>query len=116
MWQRNRVTLVGDAAWCISLLGGQGSALAMAGSYILAGELRRTPDDPQSAIARYERRFASFVARKQHTARRFGGAFAPRSASSLFLRNRLLQLMSIPWIARLVAGRGLVDEIDLPTY
>ena len=36
-----RVTLVGDAASCVSLLAGQGSALAMVAAYILAGELRR---------------------------------------------------------------------------
>ena len=39
LWSRGRVTLVGDAAFCISLLGGQGSALAMVAAYILAGEL-----------------------------------------------------------------------------
>jgi 2-polyprenyl-6-methoxyphenol hydroxylase-like FAD-dependent oxidoreductase len=115
-WSNHRTTLVGDAAWCISLLGGQGSALAMAGSYILAGELRRTPGDPQSAIRRYQQRFQSFVAHKQRAARRFSSAFAPRSAWSLFLRNRVLQVISFSWIARLIAGRGLVDDIDLPMY
>ena len=32
-------SLVGDAAFCPSLLAGQGSALAMIGAYVLAGEL-----------------------------------------------------------------------------
>jgi 2-polyprenyl-6-methoxyphenol hydroxylase-like FAD-dependent oxidoreductase len=40
LWSRGRVALVGDAAFCLSLLGGQGSALAMVAAYILAGELR----------------------------------------------------------------------------
>jgi 2-polyprenyl-6-methoxyphenol hydroxylase-like FAD-dependent oxidoreductase len=35
-WTRWRVTLVGDAAFCVSLLAGQGLALAMVGAYILA--------------------------------------------------------------------------------
>jgi 2-polyprenyl-6-methoxyphenol hydroxylase-like FAD-dependent oxidoreductase len=35
------VILVGDAAFCVSLLAGQGSALAMVAAYILAGELYR---------------------------------------------------------------------------
>ena len=38
-WSRGRVALVGDAAFCVSLLAGQGSALAMVSSYVLAGEL-----------------------------------------------------------------------------
>jgi hypothetical protein len=33
--------LVGDAAYWVSLLAGQGSALAMTGAYVLAGELAR---------------------------------------------------------------------------
>jgi 2-polyprenyl-6-methoxyphenol hydroxylase-like FAD-dependent oxidoreductase len=41
LWTRGRVTLLGDAASCVSLLAGQGSALAMVGAYILAGELHR---------------------------------------------------------------------------
>ena len=45
MWTRGRVTLVGDAASCVSLLAGQGSALAMVGAYILAGELHRAHGD-----------------------------------------------------------------------
>ncbi len=40
-WANGRVALVGDAASCVSLLGGQGSALAMIAAYILAGELRQ---------------------------------------------------------------------------
>ena len=38
-WSRGRVALVGDAAFCVSLLAGQGSALAMISAYVLAGEL-----------------------------------------------------------------------------
>ena len=40
-WSKGRVALVGDAAFCVSLLAGQGSALAMAAAYVLAGELGR---------------------------------------------------------------------------
>ena len=38
-WAKGRVALVGDAAFCVSLLAGQGSALAMISAYVLAGEL-----------------------------------------------------------------------------
>ena len=38
-WSRGRVGLVGDAAFCVSLLAGQGSALAMTAAYVLAEEL-----------------------------------------------------------------------------
>jgi 2-polyprenyl-6-methoxyphenol hydroxylase-like FAD-dependent oxidoreductase len=38
-WSRGRIGLIGDAAFCVSLLAGQGSALAMTAAYVLAEEL-----------------------------------------------------------------------------
>ncbi|WP_244482735.1 hypothetical protein [Mesorhizobium sp. Root102] len=40
-WSQGRIALTGDAAFCLSLLAGQGSALAMISAYVLAGELFR---------------------------------------------------------------------------
>jgi 2-polyprenyl-6-methoxyphenol hydroxylase-like FAD-dependent oxidoreductase len=57
-WTRGRVALVGDAASCVSLLGGQGSALAMIAAYILAGELHLSKGNFSSAFTRYQELFA----------------------------------------------------------
>lgn len=115
-WSNGRVALVGDAAACISLLGGQGSALAMAGAYILAGELHRAGRHYEDAFARYQELFGPFVSMKQRAARRFAGGFAPRSKVSLFLRNKIFQLLSIEWIANMAVARGFSDRIALPDY
>jgi 2-polyprenyl-6-methoxyphenol hydroxylase-like FAD-dependent oxidoreductase len=115
-WTRGRVTLVGDAAFCISLLGGQGSALAMVAAYILAGELHRAGGDHASAYMEYEKRFRPFVLKKQEGALRFAGVFAPKSKFSMFLRNQILNLLRISWVADLAAGRDLVDDLALPEY
>jgi 2-polyprenyl-6-methoxyphenol hydroxylase-like FAD-dependent oxidoreductase len=115
-WANGRVALVGDAASCVSLLGGQGTALAMAAAYILAGELHRARARHQDAFARYQQLFGPFASMKQRAARRFAGAFAPKSKLSLFLRNRVFGLLSIPLIAHLVAGREFSDRIVLPDY
>jgi 2-polyprenyl-6-methoxyphenol hydroxylase-like FAD-dependent oxidoreductase len=48
---RGTVALLGDAAWR-GTLGGQGSGLAITGSYVLAGELAATCGDHASALAR----------------------------------------------------------------
>jgi 2-polyprenyl-6-methoxyphenol hydroxylase-like FAD-dependent oxidoreductase len=116
LWTRGRVTLLGDAAFCVSLLAGQGSALAMVAAYILAGELHRAKGDCAEAFARYERRFARFVGEKQKAALRFAGSFAPHSQFSLFLRNQIINLMRIPWVADLAIGSGLADKISIPQY
>jgi 2-polyprenyl-6-methoxyphenol hydroxylase-like FAD-dependent oxidoreductase len=115
-WCRGRVVLVGDAAFCVSLLAGQGSALAMAGAYILAGELHRAAGDYYSAFARYQALFGPLVRAKQRAALRFAGAFAPKSQFGLWLRNRVLNLMRIGWIADVTVGRDLADQIVLPDY
>ena len=79
VWSRGRVALVGDAAYCVSLLAGQGSALAMAGAYILAGELHRANGDFRLAFARYQELFAPLIRAKQKLALRYAGSFAPKS-------------------------------------
>lgn len=116
LWTRGRVTLLGDAAFCVSLLAGQGSALAMVAAYILAGELHRAKGDYVAAFRRYQDLFGPFVLKKQRAALRFAGTFAPRSRFALFLRNQIFNLMAIPWVADLAAGRDLTDSIVLPDY
>ena len=116
LWTQGRVTLLGDAASCVSLLAGQGTALAMVAAYILAGELHRANGDYAEAFRRYQDLFGPFVFKKQKAALRFAGAFAPKSKASLFLRNQLFKLLTVPWIADLAVGRDLADKIVLPNY
>lgn len=115
-WARGRVALIGDAAFCVSLLAGQGTALAMVAAYILAGELHRANGDYKEAFARYRNLFGPFVLRKQKAALRFAGSFAPKSKFSLFLRNQIFNVMAIPGIADLAIGRDLADKISIPDY
>lgn len=82
-WSRGRVALVGDAAFCPSLLAGEGSSLAMAGAYELAGERASSPADHRRAFTGYEATFKPFVDGKQQAALRFAGWFAPRRGSKL---------------------------------
>jgi 2-polyprenyl-6-methoxyphenol hydroxylase-like FAD-dependent oxidoreductase len=49
-----RVVLLGDAAYCPTPFTGQGTALALVGAYVLAGEIKRQPDHLR-AFAAYER-------------------------------------------------------------
>src|SRR6185437_9730664 len=50
----DRVALIGDAAFCVSLMAGQGSALAMTAAYVLAGELAKAGGRHDEAFRRYE--------------------------------------------------------------
>ncbi len=115
-WSRGRVALLGDAASCVSLLAGQGSALAMVAAYILAGELHRARGDYAQAFTRYQNLFGPFVLQKQEAALRFAGAFVPKSKLSLFLRNQIMNLMAIPWVTDMAFGKDFSDKITLPDY
>ena len=114
-WTRGRVALLGDAAACVSLLGGQGSALAMVEAYVLAAELARARGNHVQAFARYEQTLMSFLRSKQKAAVRLAPAFAPRNEVQLFLRNSILRLLNLPFAARLAMGNSLRDAIELPS-
>ncbi|MET0766757.1 MAG: FAD-dependent monooxygenase [Aeromicrobium sp.] len=54
-WHRGRVVLLGDAAWCVTPLGGGGTSLAITGAYVLAAYLsQHEPGDHEQAFAEYE--------------------------------------------------------------
>jgi 2-polyprenyl-6-methoxyphenol hydroxylase-like FAD-dependent oxidoreductase len=55
-WAKGRTALVGDAAACVSLMAGEGTGLAMAEAYVLAGELRHCGGDHAAAFTRYRER------------------------------------------------------------
>ena len=115
-WTRGRVALVGDAAACPSLLAGQGSALAMIESYVLAAELARADGDHGLAFARYQERLTPFLQSKQAAARGLGVAFAPRDRLQLLVRNTVMRLMGLPKVADLAMGRSFHDAIELPAF
>jgi 2-polyprenyl-6-methoxyphenol hydroxylase-like FAD-dependent oxidoreductase len=115
-WSRGRVALIGDAAFCPSLLAGQGSALAMVAAYVLAGELGRSPEHPAEAFANYERLLRPFIDGKQNAAEKFASSFAPKTRFGLFVRNQVIKLFAIPKVAKLTLGGSLLDQLDLPDY
>lgn len=115
-WSKGRIALVGDAAYSVSLLAGQGAALAMTGAYVLAGEIARAQGRPEIAFARYERTLRDYIDGKQQAAERFASSFAPHTRWGIFIRNQLTKLMGIAPIASLVFGRTLVDQLTLPEY
>jgi 2-polyprenyl-6-methoxyphenol hydroxylase-like FAD-dependent oxidoreductase len=115
-WSQGRIVLLGDAAFCPSLLAGEGTSLAMTAAYVLAGELHRAGADVAAALARYERRLRPLMTRKQKAARRFARSFAPRSAFGLTVRNWVTKAMAIPGVANIALGASLRDDFALPDY
>ena len=115
-WSRGRIAVVGDAAFCVSLLAGQGSARAMISAYVLAGELAAAPRQYQLAFGRYETLLRSYISAKQRGAERFAGAFAPKTRVGLSFRNLVVKAFAFPGLARLAVGRDIADSVELPEY
>ena len=115
-WHRRRIGLVGDAAFAPSFLAGQGSALAMIGAYVLAGELQQAADDHEAAFRAYEDRLQPMMTAKQDAASRLGGSFAPRTQMGVTMRNWISKAMRIDWVADRLMGESLTDQAELPDY
>ena len=119
-WSKGRVTLVGDAGYCPTLLTGYGSQLALVGAYVLAGELKTAAGDYRTAFQAYEHELRPFVEQKQQNIALLRQV-VPGSAFSLAVRNQVMKLMSIPSVSRLMMkmtyGRVVRDEaITLKGY
>lgn len=115
-WSNGRVTLVGDACDCPSLLSGKGSTLAMAGAYILAGELKQANGDYEKAFRQYEDGFKPFISKKQKSAEGFAKSFVPKTNFGIWVRNQALKLMSVPLLSKLYLGQFNDSGLKLKDY
>lgn len=98
-WSQGRVTLAGDACQAVSLLAGQGAAVAMGGAYVLADELRRAA--PERAVIRYERRMRPFIVDTQRIGRRTAEWLVPSRRWRLHARALGFRALRLPGAARL---------------
>ncbi len=116
-WATGRVVLTGDAAWCPTGLSGVGTSLAIAGGYVLAGELAKTDDYP-AAFAAYERVMRPFVQEGQSFPKPFIRLLWPHTRLGLWLLRGAMRLAGRPTLRKLFAKLYLRDsnKIALPDY
>ncbi len=96
------MTLIGDAAYAVSLVAGQGASLAMAGAYLLSQELC-AQYQIDAALQHYEQRFKPVIERVQMSGRRTASWIAPRTEWQIRLRNAGLKVAQLPdfeWVIR----------------
>ncbi|MFF1611201.1 FAD-dependent monooxygenase [Amycolatopsis sp. NPDC058278] len=87
-----RVTLLGDAGYCASPASGQGTSLALAGAYVLAGELAAS-DDVATALSRYEASMRPFIEKNQALAKTALRGIIPQSRAFAWFNTRMIKLM-----------------------
>lgn len=113
-WSKGRAVLVGDAAYCVPLLAGQGAGMAILGAALLAAELDGHPDDPAEAFAPYEGRMRPYTDVRQEAGRDFADMFVPGSKLKLLFRDTVMRYSAWPpmsWIVKQdIAGGGMDPE------
>lgn len=102
-WSRGRVVLVGDSCYAVSLLAGQGASLGIAGAFVLAEQLTRSPSI-ETALAEYEKLVRPVVTEKQQVARRGARWFLPANRFLLQARRAFLHLARLPGLERPLAA------------
>ena len=91
-WSRGHITLLGDAASCVSLFG-DGSSSAMEGAATLAASLGASPHDMPTALARYESAHRAVTHPRQRGVWIASHLLIPRSRVGIALRNQALRLV-----------------------
>lgn len=107
-WFNNRVGLIGDAAYCPTLISGQGASMAMAGAYFLAEELSQS-EDYQVAFQNLDSRLRPHIEKVQQRARNFAPTFIPKSRLRIQMLNWVLRFADLPMFRQIV-GKQITTE------
>src|SRR5215217_6253777 len=91
-WSRGRITLVGDAASCVSLFG-DGSSSAIEGAATLASVLASSPLDIPIALSRYESTHRATTRPRQRGVWIASHLLIPSSRLGILLRDQALRLV-----------------------
>ena len=120
-WHQGRVVLVGDAAWCVTLMGGGGASLALVGAYALAAAVTAstTADRPTDAYDAYERWMRPLTDRVGRTPLALVRFAYPRTRLGLAARGVADRLVTATilrtLVRRLHAGKKADGQRALPT-
>ncbi|ETN40898.1 uncharacterized protein HMPREF1541_05178 [Cyphellophora europaea CBS 101466] len=85
---RGRFVLVGDAGYAAGPTGG-GTTLALAGAYLLAGEVCKHKGNLVAGLNGYEEQMKPLIAELQKIPTLIPGVLAPQTAWGLWLRNNI---------------------------
>ncbi|KAL2179589.1 uncharacterized protein P884DRAFT_275908 [Thermothelomyces heterothallicus CBS 202.75] len=127
---RGRVALVGDAGYASGATG-MGTSLALAGAYVLAGEVARRAGagagegegavDVEGALRAYEEVMWRLVAENHREPKLVHALLMPQTALGLRLRNRMLAFLSrsgLLGLGRILSAGAFKngEEAALPDY
>jgi len=92
-WSRGRVTLVGDAGYCPAPAVGGGTAVAVLGAFVLAGELHTAGGDHTTAFRMYEQQLRRLVARTRALAPTMMKVLIPRNRRQVWATTQIMRVL-----------------------
>lgn len=92
-WSNDRIVLVGDAAWCLTLYSGMGVTAGLKGGYELGQSLNTSGADIVGALAGWEDRMRPFVRKHQRLAYLKRELFVPSNRLTAGLRRGALRII-----------------------
>ncbi|WP_420368424.1 FAD-dependent monooxygenase [Curtobacterium sp. L1-20] len=120
-WYRGRVALVGDAAWCVTPMGGGGASLALTSGYVLAASLaghetdgRLDRDATGAALAAFDAWMRPLVDQVQQLPKGIVHFAYPQTRLGLAARRVADAVMTSKPFAPLVAKLIRVADSDRP--
>ncbi|MEV3986768.1 FAD-dependent monooxygenase [Nonomuraea sp. NPDC049758] len=111
-WSVGRVVLLGDAAYAVSLIAGQGASLGIAGAFLLGERVAHVPTI-ERATADFERLWRPVVEDKQRNARSMARWFLPSSPMDLRVRRIMLGFTRVPFVSGYVTSILAGKDIKL---
>lgn len=115
-----RCVLVGDAGYAAGPTGG-GTSLALAGAYMLAGEITKHPNDLEAALQGYEQQMRPLITEMQKIPPFFTSFLAPQTRWGIWLRNNVFAFLAwsnlVAYAQRyLGAAFASTESYPLPKY
>ncbi|GAB3734329.1 FAD-dependent monooxygenase [Amycolatopsis oliviviridis] len=112
-WHRGRVCLAGDAAWCVTPMGGGGASLALVSGYVLAACLSDTGSGSlATGLTAYEAWMRPLVDDVQQLPRWIKPFAFPRTRQGLALRRMADKALLSPVLAPLTARFARIADTD----
>jgi len=117
---KRRFVLVGDAGYAPGFTGA-GTTLAIAGAYVLAGEVGKHKGDLAAGLRGYEEQMRPIIDKLQKTPPFIPTIFAPQTAWGIWLRNNIFTFIAwtriLEFAQRFFAGSfANTDQYGLPEY
>ncbi|KAK1772799.1 FAD/NAD(P)-binding domain-protein [Phialemonium atrogriseum] len=117
---RGRFVLVGDAGYAPSLTGG-GTTLAIAGAYVLAGEVGKHKGNLAAGLRGYEEQMRPIIDDLQKIPPLVPTIFAPQTVWGIWLRNNIFAFIAWTRILEFVqkyfaSSFASADRYGLPDY